>query len=300
VDKKINNWNHVYESGEATSLLADMLEIPSIEVLRKKYYYRKLVNLAESRGFKCLSSEYVYSIEHVKMQCSGGHQLKVQPSYFFRDDYVCPECKKLDLKKDKIRKIREIAQKKGFICLSTHYVGFARKLKFRCECGRNVEMTPVSLGSKRTKFCNACRREKQKKDYFKKLEAVVKVKGGKCIGEFKASDRSVKLQCSEGHQFSLVPATVVVNGRWCPQCRDHELEQEKMEFAIKKACQHGGMCLSAKFGDENLLWECRKGHEFRREYSHVMRGRWCPECGKQKKDKLRIREIEGNIKHKAA
>jgi len=296
---KRNNWSAVYASGEVMSLLDDMLEVPSTrEDLRKEYYYRKVLDLAKARGYKCLSKEYVSSIAYMKFQCSNGHNIKVKPSYFINNDYECPKCKKAKRKIEKIKEIRKKAREFGWRCLTTYYT--TNPMKFKCGCGRIVMLTAQSLFLKKTKFCNACRREHQKNEYLKKFKANLELKGGKIVGEYKCSHTSVKIQCADGHVFSVIPTSVVHDNSWCPECRKKEINKEKMVRAAKVAANNGGLCFSRDFEDGNLLWKCRNGHVFNRPYEHVLRGLWCYECSKKKKDNLRTKELEIGVQRKAA
>lgn len=294
-----HNWSAVYASGEANSLLDDMLEVPTTrEVLRKEYYYQKVLSLCEERGFTCLSKEYVSSQDHLKFKCSVGHSLKVQSNYFFQDDYECTKCKKNKRKKEKLKRVRAKAKEFGWKCISTYYT--KRPMKFQCSCGNVVKVTHQSLYYKRTRFCVKCRGEHQRKEYFKRLKAVIKEKGGKCIGEYKTSHKPMRFQCSEGHQFNLIPTSIVHEGRWCPKCREKEANKEKMVRAAKAAAENGGLCFSRDFEDGNLMWKCRNGHVFERPYGHIIRGLWCPECGEERRKKLRAKEMEIGVKRKAA
>ena len=50
----------------------------------------------------------------------------------------------------------------------------------------------------------------------------------------------------------------------------------------KMALEKDGKCLSKEYVHvhEHLTWECEKGHQWEATPSNVIRGHWCPDCGK--------------------
>lgn len=56
----------------------------------------------------------------------------------------------------------------------------------------------------------------------------------------------------------------------------------------KKAATRGGKCLSAAYNNTltPLRWRCRHGHEWEARPQHILKGHWCPRCGKPFKRSL--------------
>ena len=52
---------------------------------------KEMIRIAQERGGKCLSKEYINSKTKLKWECSEGHQWKALPTYIKSGSW-CPEC----------------------------------------------------------------------------------------------------------------------------------------------------------------------------------------------------------------
>lgn len=108
--------------------------------------------IAESRGGKCLSTEYKNLNTKLKFQCSKGHEWKTTPSSILIDNW-CPECS--GSKKLTIEKMQQIAESRGGKCLSDKYINNSTKLIWECQKGHKWEAMPMHVKNKKS-WCPVC------------------------------------------------------------------------------------------------------------------------------------------------
>lgn len=115
-------------------------------------------DVANSRGGKCLSLEYVNSRTKLLWECDKGHQWKATPHSVRRKignrkGTWCPACDKLSLED-----MRSIAVTMGGECLSKHYTNNSTKLQWKCKNAHIWFAVPASVlnGS----WCPECSRGK--------------------------------------------------------------------------------------------------------------------------------------------
>ena len=175
----------------------------------------------------------------------------------------------------------EIAKNKGGQCLSQTYTNSQTKLTFQCSNGHTWNAIPNAI--KRGQWCKKCadseRSEKQRIEGLKEAQAYAKAKKGKCLStEYKGVHSPLTWQCKKGHQWSTAFGSIKHGNTWCPHCSNRaKLTIEQMqEIADKK----GGKCLSKEYinVDTKLLWECKKGHQWKSIPYLIKNGSWCPTC----------------------
>ena len=104
---------------------------------RKKLTIELMEQIAESKGGLCLSKKYINQKTKLKWRCSEGHEWIAAPANIHNQNQWCPECS--GSKKLSIELAREIASKRGGMCLSDTYKNSKAKLKWRCEKGHQWE-----------------------------------------------------------------------------------------------------------------------------------------------------------------
>ena len=88
-------------------------------------------DLAESKGWECLSETYVNCMTHLKWRCSDGHEWNASFNSI-KNGSGCPECNRLS-QMGSIEKCKAFAISKGWECLSTEYINCMTNLKWRCS-----------------------------------------------------------------------------------------------------------------------------------------------------------------------
>jgi len=125
---------------------------------------------------------------------------------------------------------------------------------------------------------------------LKDVQIVATKRGGKCLSKVYVNAHTQLLwECGKGHQWEASP-TNVKHGTWCPVCGGtKKLTLQDMQML---ASEHGGKCLSQEYVNisTKLLWECKKGHQWKAQPHNIKHGRWCPECAGIRK--LTIKEMQ--------
>ena len=112
--------------------------------------------IAESRGGKCLSKEYVNSKTKLDWECSKGHRWSATPGDI-KVGKMCAICRRqegFDKQRLTIEEMHKIAQSRGGKCLSKKYVNTKTKLDWECSEGHRWSAVPESIKS--GTWCRLC------------------------------------------------------------------------------------------------------------------------------------------------
>ncbi len=240
-----------------------------------------MVEIASSRGGRCLSTEYVSVDTHLRWRCAAGHRWTATPASI-RSGKWCPCCvhnQRLELKA-----MRRLARRRGGTCLSTTYINNREPLLWECKRRHRWKATPANVkGGKRKRgtWCLECynlRRKFGKRDSIERMEELAQRRGGRCLSSDYINSKSKLLwQCEKGHRWCAVPVSVR-RGSWCPVCaRNQKLTLEEFHLL---AAQRGGKCLSECYNNKDtpLRWECALGHRWQASPGKIKRGSWCAKC----------------------
>jgi len=255
--------------------------------MRKKLTIAEMHKIAEARGGKCLSSEYVNNSTKLEWECVRGHQWEAVPNSIKQGSW-CPVCGRertnqtMEAKKLTMGEMQKIAASKGGIFLSKIYKGVKYKHSWECSVGHQWEATPDNI--KRGRWCPKC---VGKNATIADMQAIAEAKGGRCLSsEYVKSQTKLQWECAEGHQWEAVPNSIK-QGRWCPKCGDISMAQ-KQKLTIEEmqviAESRGGKCLSSEYvsAHTKLQWECAEGHQWAATPAHIKTGTWCPDCGRDR------------------
>lgn len=116
-----------------------------------------------------------------------------------------------------------------------------------------------------------------------KFRSIVATKGGVVVGEYAGSLAKVRLRCSHGHEWEVVPNSVANNDTWCPKCVNvARMEAAKIKFR-SVVSEKGGEVLGDYTGTMNKVrLRCVHGHEWEATPNSVVSlGSWCPTCARQ-------------------
>ena len=111
----------------------------------------EMKEIAKNRGGLCLSDEYINDRTKLKWRCSEDHEWEAIPTHIKRGSW-CPICAgKIPLT---IEEMKEIAKNRGGECLSSEYINYTTKLKWKCSEGHEWEASPSHI--KRGEWCPYC------------------------------------------------------------------------------------------------------------------------------------------------
>lgn len=183
----------------------------------QKLTIKEMQELADSRGGRCLSKQYVNLRTKLKWQCSKQHVWKASPDNI-RSGSWCPVC--AGRPKLTVDNMKAIAKSRGGECLSKEYANAHVHLKWRCEKGHEWEATYNNIG--KGKWCPICATEKnaaKQRLTIEEMRAIAASRGGKCISDLYVNiDTKLEWECIHRHRFKARPDTVK-RGQWCPECK---------------------------------------------------------------------------------
>lgn len=126
----------------------------------------KMKLLAQKRGWKILSNEYINSQTKLLWECGNGHRFEMIPASVSRG-YECKECRGYV---NTIEKINNIAIYRGGKCLSENFISNQNKLLFECDLGHEFSMSSNML--MHGQWCPVCatfRKEKMTRLYLENI-----------------------------------------------------------------------------------------------------------------------------------
>ena len=240
-------------------------------------------DLAQSRGGKCLSEQYINSTTKLRWRCAEGHEWNAIPLNVKRGSW-CPICgnkKQGRSKAHTIEMMQRIAESRGGKCLSTIYSNNTTRLLWRCKKGHEWHAVPGSIVGNRTQkgtWCPVCAGKISKEMALEHLQEIASKRGGVLLSkEYKGALSKHRWRCAKGHVWEAL-ADSVKRSTWCPACAGSlRLDLDAMH---QQAAKLGGKCLSKKYINSGtpLKWECAEGHQWTAKWDHVSKYHWCPVC----------------------
>jgi len=123
---------------------------------RAKLTIEEMQKLAESKGGKCLSKNYVNANNKLKWQCKNSHVWEATPSGIIGGHW-CPKCSHIAggiVQRSTLKNMQDIANAKGGRCLSEEYTNSHALLRWQCKEGHEWCATPHNI--KAGKWCPKC------------------------------------------------------------------------------------------------------------------------------------------------
>jgi len=181
----------------------------SIEALKE------LQLIAQFRGGKCLSGNYINARTNLLWECAEGHQWKATPDNI-KGGRWCPTCGRKKAVEDRrltIEQMHQIAEARGGKCLSNTYINNHTNLSWKCSEGHTWEAIPMSI--RRGSWCPHC--AGIVKHTIEDMRLFAESMGGKCLSTvYINAHHKLKWQCAKGHPWEA-PYNKAKH-RWCPEC----------------------------------------------------------------------------------
>ncbi|MFP3414320.1 hypothetical protein SB773_22460 [Bacillus sp. SIMBA_074] len=252
--------------------------------------------LAESKGFRCLSTVYINMSTSLKWQCVKGHIWEAKANGI-NNGYGCPECS--SRKKLTIDDMNTLAESRGGKCLSTEYKTNKTPLTWMCSEGHTWEARPDNVKNQEH-WCPKCRIGKKGNNIkltIEEMQSIAEERGGKCLSStyFNMSTK-LEWKCQKGHIWKAAPGHIKNSKSWCPKCA-LETAGDARRFSIGKlqelAESKGGKCLSETYKNSRteMKWQCEHGHIWKAKADSILYGHWCHICsGRHRHDIEFVRE----------
>lgn len=165
--------------------------------------------------------------------------------------------------------MRELLEKRGFSILDDHYVNTRTKINIKCDQGHQYAVTSETI--KKNRLCPECKLLSGPKG---ETEKIVRDRNGKLLSDYKKLVTKVKIECSEGHVWEMLPISIIKGG-WCPECKKAPVKEKLLEHVSSR----GGKIISeGQTFQEKYLFECEKEHRWKAKLYDIMNGHWCPKC----------------------
>ena len=119
-----------------------------------------------------------------------------------------------------------------------------------------------------------------------KLKKIAEERNGSLLTDlYIGVNAKYRWRCSKGHEWEA-KANNIIAGKWCPECAKNK--KSTIETMNEIAKKKEGICVSDKYinNREKLIWRCKEGHEWDATPNNIIRGTWCPECSRNRKDTI--------------
>jgi len=244
---------------------------------RKKLTIQHAHDLAESKGWECLSTEYIGIHSHLKWRCSEKHEWNACFHNIKNKGTGCPKC--AGKAKGSIEECKAFAISKGWECLSDIYINAHLHLKWRCSECKHEWMAIFNNIKSNNSGCPKCYENTM--GSIEECKAFAISKGWECLSDTYENNRTnLKWRCEKNHEWNATFNSIKNMGSGCPEC--FRLSQmgsieECKAFAISK----GWECLSTEYFNcmTHLKWRCSKNHEWDACFDSIKNnGTGCPNC----------------------
>ena len=239
-----------------------------------------LQEIARLQGGRCVSSNYGGSNTRLLWECAKGHQWKAVPNSM-KSGYGAlfvlgmPSWTWLRCGAWPWRVEANACQNNTKVSAanssgSAHWDTAGKRFPQACEL---VDGVPVCAGRQRKTLAD--------------MQNLATERGGKCLAKsYENTTRKLLWECSQGHRWEARPMGIV-QGKWCPVCARKKVGDKLRSDIVAMqslAASRGGKCCSTQYVDceTKLLWECANGHQWKAIPNSVVRGSWCPMCGRER------------------
>lgn len=241
----------------------------------RKYTIEQLRKLAEKKGGKLLSNEFLSVSKHLQWQCAKGHIWNAVPSSLIYYNRWCNICY-IDSIRLPIEEFHQIAKQHNGKLLSEKYINNNTPLNWQCEKGHKWFAKPAII--KNGSWCAKCA-GKHYRLTVEILQKEAEKRNGKLLStKYLGAETKLKWECDRGHKWMTTPH-IIRSGFWCPTCALENQRSSIDEFK-KIAISKGGKLLSEKYmgTDTHLKWQCAKGHTWMTTPAQIKKGAWCRKC----------------------
>lgn len=227
---------------------------------------------------ECLSKTYINAHTKMLWRCKNNHSWKATYGHIHRGTW-CPVC--ANKRRLSISIMRDVAKKRGGLCLSTTYINNVTSLQWQCSKEHRWWARPNNI--KNGNWCPYCVGRRQT---ITDMRLIAELRGGKCLSkEFKGVENKLIWECSKGHVWNSIPSHIK-KGHWCPSCAGNR--KSTIDDMKKLAEERNGKCISTKYINTmtKLQWECKDGHRWEAIPNNILKGQWCPACREYRNERL--------------
>ena len=210
---------------------------------RKRKTIDDMHSIAESKGGKCLSIEYINAHQYLDWECKEGHQWQAKYNKIQQGTWckICGVKRTANSQRGNIEDAKKLAKTKGGLCLSDVYENARKPLKWECALGHIWDASFYSIKGNNDDsgtWCGVCNRGNERT-----IELAIKfaeTKGGRCLSKtMKNSHETLKWVCENEHYFENNYNNIIHKGQWCRECSNEEKRFTVKELISKFREIHG-------------------------------------------------------------
>jgi hypothetical protein len=199
---------------------------------------------AAAKGGVCLSTEYVNTNTPLLWRCEAGHEFEKALVHIRNKGTWCNDCWEARRGESTrnprgLVEARELAQARGFVCLSTDYKSAHHKLRWRCGKGHEWESQLNNIRNI-PHGCAICSGQQvHTDDRLNLARARAENEGGECLsGSYTRAHDKMRWRCAKNHEWVAQYHSVVGPMKsWCPCCSLFKREDEcRKAFELVLGC----------------------------------------------------------------
>ena len=199
-----------------------------VSMIDKNNQIEKAKQYASQRGGFCLSTveDYKNNKTSLVWKCSNESHTIWKNSYsnIIHRGSWCPACRNEDIKKEKIKSMREFAQKKNGELLSIEYSGDKSPYMWKCHIKEHSSWSAsFSVLKIQNTWCKECYLENRniKQNGISKAREIAKKRNGECLSTEYINNSSTliwKCHVKEHKPWKARLRNIVHQDQWCPEC----------------------------------------------------------------------------------
>ena len=267
----------------------------------KRSNIEKMQKLAEARGGKCLSTEYINSYSKLRWKCGyDPHPVFLMEPQAFNMGQWCPSCSTGRGEKicrayfEQLFGISFPSKRPDFLVNSTGFnleldgYNEESRLAFEHQGGMHYKQidhfhdNEADFELRRAYDqlkVERCKEVSIRLFVIPEIPKLTKIKDLKKV--IREECLRLEVQIPEGFDKLEIDLSKAYS-------LDSEHDRRNLENLQKIAHERGGKLLSEVYlgSSEKLEWICSQKHQWLADSNHVRRGSWCPECGGSKKKTL--------------
>lgn len=266
----------------------------------------EMLLIAEKKGGKCLSDQYLNSKTPLKWQCKNNHVWLALPTNIKSGSWcdVCARIANANNLRYTIDDLQQIAKAHGGECLSETYLNAQVSMRWKCSQGHIWQNCANNV--RRGQWCDICSSKHAgllRRNTIDEMHQLAEKRGGRCLSdEYVGNKQLLRWECAKGHQWEASPTNIKSAESWCRLCgyeSSANLRKKDIQIMRNLAVARGGECLSQHHTSVHakLHWRCAHGHEWFATPSKISRGDWCSICSSYLGERICRRFVEQTFGH---
>ncbi|RHZ75039.1 hypothetical protein Glove_218g56 [Diversispora epigaea] len=244
--------------------------------MRHKLTLINAQNITLEKGGQCLSEYYINNKSPLHWKCAKFHEWNSALCDIKRDTW-CPHCVRCF--KLNIDIAKEIALKKGDICLSEKYINIYTPLYWQCAKNHKWQASLERIKNQNF-WCPKCAGRSGIRLFLQIAKNIAQSRNGECLSDkYINIDSKLLWECNKGNAKLNIDIAKEIAHRKKGKCLSENYIN--IDSKLLWECNKGGDCISEKYINSitHLLWQCAKNHLWYANLDKVKNSdTWCPFC----------------------